>query len=64
MEDIEDLLVAGGGGATPGFRVPIAAAVGVNHGHIKKNRISGGISNATSCNSSKIPGTQVFLSFC
>ncbi|XP_073032304.1 uncharacterized protein [Primulina eburnea] len=58
MEDIEDLLVAGGGGAIPGFRVPVAAAVGVNHKHIKKNRISGSISNATSCNSSKIPGTQ------
>lgn len=58
MEDIEDLLVAGGGGAIPGFRVPVAAAVGVNHMHIKKNRISGSISNATSCNSSKIPGTQ------
>ncbi|XP_075495659.1 uncharacterized protein LOC142532973 [Primulina tabacum] len=59
MEDIEDLLVAGGGGGEiPGFRVPVAAAVGVNHKHIKKNRISGSISNATSCNSSKIPGTQ------
>ncbi|XP_073124181.1 uncharacterized protein [Henckelia pumila] len=58
MEDIEDLLVAGGGGAIPGFRVPVAAAVGVKHRHIKKNRVSGSISNATSCNSSKIPGTQ------
>ncbi|XP_073315595.1 uncharacterized protein [Primulina huaijiensis] len=58
MEDIEDLLVAGGGGEIPGFRIPVAAAVGVNHKHVKKNRISGSISNATSCNSSKIPGTQ------
>ncbi|KZV40882.1 threonylcarbamoyladenosine tRNA methylthiotransferase-like [Dorcoceras hygrometricum] len=59
MEDIEDLLVAsGGGGAIPGFRVPVAAAVGVNHKLTKKNKISGSISNATSRNSSKIPGTQ------
>ncbi|XP_073020935.1 uncharacterized protein [Primulina eburnea] len=60
MEDMEDLLVAGG--VIPGFRVLLAAAVGVNHRHIRKNRSSGSISNSTSCNSSKIPGTQVFLS--
>lgn len=30
MEDIEDLLVGSGGGVAPGFRLPVAAAVGVN----------------------------------
>ena len=67
MEDIEDLLIGGGGGAPPGYRLPITA-VGVKPK--KKNMFK---SNASADDSSnepspiqnplvpKIPGTQVFL---
>ncbi|XVF73986.1 hypothetical protein PTKIN_Ptkin13bG0025700 [Pterospermum kingtungense] len=55
MEDIEDLL-AGGGGAPPGFRLPLNA-VGVNPRKNKNNKTKP--NNSTSqINDSKIPGTQ------
>ncbi|XP_059630944.1 uncharacterized protein LOC132273866 [Cornus florida] len=62
MEDIEDLLV-GSGGAPPGFRLPLAATVGVNPNKKKKNQTN--IKKASliqdslsSPESPKIPGTQ------
>lgn len=56
MEDIEDLLV-GGGGAPPGFRLPVAAAVGVKPR--SKSRSSSLQDSLKSQPSAKIPGTQV-----
>lgn len=54
MEDIEDLLAGGGGsGVPPGFRLPVAAAVGVNPKQQKK-KITHTIPRA----SLNIPGTQ------
>lgn len=53
MEDIEDLLV-GAGGAPPGFRLPLSAAVGVN----PKKKRSPIQDFLTSHQSPKIPGTQ------
>lgn len=58
MEDIEDLLV-GAGGAPPGFRLPLSAAVGVN----PKKKRSPIQDFLTSHQSPKIPGTQVFFIF-
>ncbi|KAL3641426.1 hypothetical protein CASFOL_016394 [Castilleja foliolosa] len=52
MEDIEDLLAGGGGGAPPGFRLPIPAAVGVKP---KKKSLQDSLK---SYNTAKIPGTQ------
>ncbi|KAL7118251.1 hypothetical protein ACP275_03G123900 [Erythranthe tilingii] len=52
MEDIEDLLVGGGGGAPPGFRIPVAAAVGI------KPKKSVSRDYLKDYNTSKIPGTQ------
>ncbi|CAN1310056.1 Threonylcarbamoyladenosine tRNA methylthiotransferase [Linum perenne] len=58
MEDIEDLLVGGGGGAPPGFRLPINA-VGINP---RKNNKNGAQLNASSLSGSslisQVPGTQ------
>ncbi|KAJ8541768.1 hypothetical protein K7X08_002584 [Anisodus acutangulus] len=57
MEDIEDLLVGTGAGVPPGFRLPVAAAVGVNPKQRKKN----GVTKLTVVQDSpapKIPGTQ------
>ena len=57
MEDIEDLLAGGGGaGVPPGFRLPVAGAVGVNPKQ-KKEKITHTIPKA----SLSIPGTQVTL---
>lgn len=53
MEDIEDLLVGGGGGAPPGFRLPVAATVGIKP---KKNTFRDSLKDY---NTAKIPGTQV-----
>lgn len=54
MEDIEDLLAGGGGaGVPPGFRLPVAGAVGVNPKQ-KKEKITHTIPKA----SLSIPGTQ------
>ncbi|XP_052189766.1 uncharacterized protein LOC127799610 isoform X1 [Diospyros lotus] len=63
MEDIEDLL-RGSGGAPPGFRLSVAASVGVNPK--KKNRQQPNVGNRQSAiqgsfaapQSPKIPGTQ------
>ncbi|KAL3845649.1 hypothetical protein ACJIZ3_003052 [Penstemon smallii] len=56
MEDIEDLLAGGGGGAPPGFRLPVATAVGVNLKHKKKNiTFQDSLKDYTTA---KIPGTQ------
>lgn len=57
MEDIEDLLVGGGGGAPPGFRLPVAAAVGVKPR--SKSRSTVFQDSLKSHTSAKIPGTQV-----
>lgn len=56
MEDIEDLLV-GGGGVPPGFRFPMAAAVGINPINIKKKK-NPSILQDTTHQSLKVPGTQ------
>lgn len=56
MEDIEDLLV--GGGAPPGFRFQVAAAVGINPTNNKK-KINPSALQDTSHHSLKVPGTQV-----
>lgn len=63
MEDIEDLLAgSGGGGAPPGFRLPINA-VGVNPKYNKnKPRLHDNHLSKTGSLSPKIPGTEV-LSF-
>lgn len=66
MEDIEDLLVgSGGGGAPPGFRLPINA-VGVNPRKNKNKPLFSGnqlskINDSLSPLSSEIPGTQVLI---
>ncbi|CAN1310061.1 hypothetical protein LINPERPRIM_LOCUS27939 [Linum perenne] len=52
MEDIEDLLVGGGGGAPPGFRLPINA-VGINP---RKNN-----KNGAQLNASSLSGLLLFL---
>lgn len=60
MEDIEDLLVgSNGGGAPPGFRLPLTA-VGMKP---KKNKKNMPIFDDTDNDklSSKVPGTQVSL---
>lgn len=54
MEDIEDLLAGSGGGVAPGFRFPVAAAVGVNTKQQRK-KITQSIPKITS----NVPGTQV-----
>lgn len=54
MEDIEDLLAGSGGGVAPGFRLPVAAAVGVNTKQQRK-KITQSIPKITS----NVPGTQV-----
>lgn len=60
MEDIEDLLGGAAGGAPPGFRLPLAAAVGVNpRSKAKKNAFQDSLK---SFSSAKIPGTQVSTS--
>ncbi|PIN00797.1 putative Fe-S oxidoreductase [Handroanthus impetiginosus] len=56
MEDIEDLLVGGGSGAPPGFRLPVGAAVGVKPKHKKKNNLLR--DSLKSYDTAKIPGTQ------
>ncbi|KAL0314127.1 UNVERIFIED_CONTAM: Threonylcarbamoyladenosine tRNA methylthiotransferase [Sesamum angustifolium] len=56
MEDIEDLLVGGGGGVPPGFRLPVASAVGVKPKHKKKN--NNFHDSLKSYTAAKIPGTQ------
>ncbi|KAH6836010.1 Methylthiotransferase [Perilla frutescens var. hirtella] len=56
MEDIEDLLVGGGAGVPPGFRLPVAAAVGVKPR--SKFRSSNLQDSLKSNCSDKIPGTQ------
>ncbi|XP_057804987.1 uncharacterized protein LOC131020282 [Salvia miltiorrhiza] len=56
MEDIEDLLVGGGGGVPPGFRLPVAAAVGVKPR--SKSRGTVFHDSLKSNSSAKIPGTQ------
>ncbi|KAK4413366.1 Threonylcarbamoyladenosine tRNA methylthiotransferase [Sesamum alatum] len=56
MEDIEDLLVGGGGGVPPGFRLPVAPAVGVKPKHKKKN--NNFQDSLKSYTAAKIPGTQ------
>lgn len=67
MEDIEDLLAGGVGGAPPGFRLPLNA-VGINPKTNKSKRISSKQDQITALNrdslappSLKIPGTQVNL---
>lgn len=67
MEDIEDLLAGGVGGAPPGFRLPLNA-VGINPKTNKSKRISSKQDQITASNrdslappSLKIPGTQVNL---
>jgi len=67
MEDIEDLLAGGVGGAPPGFRLPLNA-VGINPKTNKSKRISSKPDQITASNrdslappSMKIPGTQVTL---
>lgn len=74
MEDIEDLFIgAGGGGAPPGFRLPITS-VGLNPKKNKKKPNPNPNLNANTNNlsqikhplapfSPKIPGTEVPLSF-
>jgi threonylcarbamoyladenosine tRNA methylthiotransferase CDKAL1 len=64
MEDIEDLLAGGVGGAPPGFRLPLNA-VGINPKTNKSKRISSKPDQITASNrdslappSMKIPGTQ------
>lgn len=67
MEDIEDMLVGSGVGATPGFRLPLAA-VGLNPKKKKSNSRNleldtqsvtrDQLTNAPI--SPKVPGTQVF----
>ncbi|ESQ27994.1 hypothetical protein EUTSA_v10018307mg [Eutrema salsugineum] len=64
MEDIEDLLAGGTGGAPPGFRLPLNA-VGINPKTIKSKRSSSKQHEFTASNrdslappSLKIPGTQ------
>ncbi|KAL1564816.1 tRNA (N(6)-L-threonylcarbamoyladenosine(37)-C(2))-methylthiotransferase [Salvia divinorum] len=56
MEDIEDLLVGGGGGVPPGFRLPVTAAVGVKPR--SKSRSTVFQDSLKSPSSAKIPGTQ------
>ncbi|KAL2467598.1 Methylthiotransferase [Forsythia ovata] len=64
MEDIEDLLAAGG--SPPGFRLPLTAAVGVNPKHKKKNKTINSLPKSTffyqdsvnSYDTTKIPGTE------
>ena len=57
MEDIEDLLAGGGGaGVPPGFRLPVAGAVGVNPKQ-KKEKITHTIQKW----SLSIAGTKVTL---
>jgi threonylcarbamoyladenosine tRNA methylthiotransferase CDKAL1 len=64
MEDIEDLFVGTGGGAPPGFRLPMAASVGLNPKKKKHNNDSLNNSSLISQNllntpqPPKIPGTQ------
>lgn len=67
MEDIEDLLAGGVGGATPGFRLPLNA-VGITPKTNKSKRSSSKQDEITASNrdslappSLKIPGTQVIL---
>ncbi|KAK3012867.1 hypothetical protein RJ639_009844 [Escallonia herrerae] len=56
MEDIEDLLVGGiGGGAPPGFRLPVTASVGVKPKTKKRFPVQDLL---TPHHSPKIPGTQ------
>ncbi|GAA0167684.1 hypothetical protein LIER_22562 [Lithospermum erythrorhizon] len=55
MEDIEDLLLGSGGGVAAGFRLPVAAAVGVDTKHQRKKNT---LRNPTSSYAPKIPGTQ------
>ncbi|GLT64545.1 hypothetical protein SLA2020_370310 [Shorea laevis] len=60
MEDIEDLLVGGGGGAPPGFRLPLNA-VGVKPRKNNKNKPNPAktkLSQIQDINSPKIPGIQ------
>lgn len=58
MEDIEDLLLGnGGGGAAPGFRLPLNA-VGVNP---RKNNNKPKLTKLDHPLVSKVPGTQVLL---
>ncbi|VVA94997.1 unnamed protein product [Arabis nemorensis] len=64
MEDIEDLFAGGGGGAPPGFRLPVNS-VGINPKTSKIKRISSKQDDITASNrdslappSLKIPGTQ------
>ncbi|TKY68061.1 Threonylcarbamoyladenosine tRNA methylthiotransferase [Spatholobus suberectus] len=52
MEDIEDLLIGSRSATPPGFRLPLAAAVGVG---TKRNQLS---SSSTPSPSPAIPGTQ------
>ncbi|KAL2503421.1 Methylthiotransferase [Abeliophyllum distichum] len=64
MEDIEDLLAAGG--SPPGFRLPLTAAIGVNPKHKKKNKTINSLPKSTSFlqdsvnsyDTTKIPGTE------
>lgn len=56
MEDIEDLLVGSGGGAPPGFRLPLAA-VGMTLKQ-KKSKTNSLIHESLTPQSLKIPGTQ------
>ncbi|KAG8389665.1 hypothetical protein BUALT_Bualt01G0002500 [Buddleja alternifolia] len=58
MEDIEDLLVGGGGGAPPGFRLPVVASVGVNTKTKRKNNTFQDSLKDHKYNTAKIPGTQ------
>lgn len=53
MEDIEDLLVGSGGGVAPGFRLPVAAAVGTNTKQQRK-KVTQSIPKITS----NVPGIQ------
>lgn len=53
MEDIEDLLVGSGGGVPPGFRLPVAAAVGVTPKQQRKK-----LASIVPKSSPNIPGTQ------
>lgn len=67
MEDIEDLLAGGAGGAAPGFRLPLNS-VGVNPKRNTSKRSISKQDEVTDSNrdslappSMKIPGTQVVL---
>ncbi|XP_051139565.1 uncharacterized protein LOC127257225 [Andrographis paniculata] len=56
MEDIEDLLVDGGGGAPPGFRLPMSESVWVKpRTRRKSNALQNSVRNYATA---KIPGTQ------